>query len=104
MELSVIDNGAGIDWEKVKEKAKEMSLPCETAKDLEACLIADGLSTKGEVTTVSGRGIAMAAIKQTVSEFAGTIEVFSKKGHGTEFKFRLPLDHQLHKAGIKKAS
>jgi HPt (histidine-containing phosphotransfer) domain-containing protein len=104
MELSVKDNGQGIDWDKVREKAKAMSLPCSTASDLEACLFADGLSTKNEVTSVSGRGVGMAALKQAVSACGGTIKIISKRGQGTEFKFLLPIDAEKCKVSMKKAA
>jgi len=92
--ISINDNGAGINWEKVREKAQRMNLPCSTQADLEACLFADGLSTKDDVTTVSGRGIGMSAVKAAVSGFGGSISVVSAKGKGTEFKFTLPVQAQ----------
>jgi two-component system chemotaxis sensor kinase CheA len=104
MELSVEDNGCGIDWDRVKEIAIKMSLPCSTMKDLEACLFADGLSTKSEVTTLSGRGVGMAAVKQAIFDCGGTIDVISSKGQGTQFRFVLPMGQRLFKSSTRIAS
>ncbi|MCX6131333.1 MAG: ATP-binding protein, partial [Proteobacteria bacterium] len=93
--LSIKDNGVGINWDNVREKAKKMNLPCATQSDLEECLFADGLSTKDEVSSISGRGVGMAAVKEAVFDYGGTIKVISQKGQGTEFIFTLPMRLQL---------
>ena len=90
-EISMSDDGRGIDWDKVTEAAYKKGLPAETRSDLVDALFADGLSTASEVTDTSGRGVGMAAIKQAAMELDGHILVDSEPGKGTKFRFQFPI-------------
>ena len=89
--VSVRDNGNGINWDRIKEKAVSMGLRTDSKQDLENCLFADGLSTNDSVSSVSGRGVGMAAIKEAVLAEKGAITINSEANKGTEFVFTLPL-------------
>jgi two-component system, chemotaxis family, sensor kinase CheA len=89
--LEIADDGRGIDWRKVREKAITQGLPHETPADLEAAIFSDGISTKDEASEVSGRGVGMGALKQTCESLQGTLTLHSELGRGTRFSLRLPL-------------
>jgi len=84
------DDGAGVDWQRLAEKAKQQGLPHSTQKELEAALFADGVSTRTEITLVSGRGVGMSAVKDATLYLGGRIHVESTPGQGTAFEFRFP--------------
>jgi len=95
--LAVSDDGRGIDAAKVlriaeskgllsPEQAKNMSV-----EEVYGLLFRDSFSTKDEVSALSGRGVGLSAVKAEVERLGGAIEVDSKPGHGSKFKFRLPL-------------
>jgi signal transduction histidine kinase len=84
------DDGRGLNWARLAEKAKEKGLPHATQADLEAAVFADGVSTKEEVTQVSGRGVGMAAVRQVVQAMGGVISIRSETDAGTTFEFRFP--------------
>jgi two-component system chemotaxis sensor kinase CheA len=88
VELS--DDGRGIDWERVRKRADERSLPSQSQRDLEQALFSEGLSLKEKVTDVSGRGVGLAAVRTVVTAMSGRIELDSKLGRGTTFCFRFP--------------
>lgn len=88
--ITCTDDGAGIDWTTVARKAAERGLPAARHEDLVAALFADGLSTRTEVTSLSGRGVGLAAVQAAVQQLGGSIDVRSKTGLGTTFEFRLP--------------
>jgi two-component system chemotaxis sensor kinase CheA len=83
----VEDDGRGIDWEKVKLSAARMGLPNRTREDLVEVLFADGLTTRDEVSDLSGRGVGLAALRQSVSALHGLVSVDSVQGRGTTFRF-----------------
>jgi len=83
----VEDDGCGIDWEKVKASAERLGLPHRTREELVEVLFADGLTTRDEVTDLSGRGVGLAALRQSVSALHGVVSVDSVKGRGTTFRF-----------------
>jgi two-component system chemotaxis sensor kinase CheA len=83
----VEDDGRGIEWEQVKIKAASMGLPNRTHEELVEVLFADGLTTREEVTDLSGRGVGLAALRQSVSALNGVVEVDSTLGRGTTFRF-----------------
>lgn len=89
--LEVGDNGAGIDWERVRSKAQAAGLPHKTHNELVAALFADGISTRDEASEVSGRGVGLAAVKAACAEHGAEIGIDSKPNFGTRFLFRVPV-------------
>jgi chemotaxis protein histidine kinase CheA len=83
------DDGRGIDWEKVAQRAAGLGLPHATRADLEAALFADGVSTRSVATTTSGRGVGLAALREATLHMGGRIVVRSERNVGTSFEFRI---------------
>lgn len=96
LQLRLIDDGAGIDVERVRARAVESGmLPEAVAEDLPAervieYLFEPGLSTKDEVSEVSGRGVGMDAVKRQLESLGGQISVTSIPGAGTTMEIDLP--------------
>ncbi len=84
------DDGRGIDWARVRERAMERGLPADDRADLVAALFHDGLSTRDEATDTSGRGAGLGALAQAVEAMSGRIEVSSAPGQGTTFECYFP--------------
>lgn len=84
------DDGRGIDWARVSEKAKASGLAVATRKDLIEALFADGLSTRDAVTQNSGRGVGLAAVRTACQKLGGAVEVESEAGKGSLFRFVWP--------------
>lgn len=94
--IEVIDDGYGIDVEKVREKAIEKGLITReksdntTDENMIPYIFEAGFSTK-KVGKFSGRGIGMDVVAKTVKEFNGEIKVNTWKNKGTTFIISLPL-------------
>ncbi|MCK4864700.1 MAG: chemotaxis protein CheA [Gammaproteobacteria bacterium] len=93
--IEVIDDGAGLNEEKILVKAIEQGLITADA-DLEPARIHElillpGFSTADEVTDVSGRGVGMDVVVRNIRGLGGSLEVWSKPGQGSKFTIRLPL-------------
>jgi two-component system, chemotaxis family, sensor kinase CheA len=88
--IEVTDDGPGIDWTALAERARQRGLPHETHEDLVRALFSDSLSLKGSVSQFSGRGVGLAAIAEVVQDLAGEIQVESS-GSGTTVRIRVPL-------------
>jgi len=95
--IEVEDDGAGIQIERVKNKAvakgiitaKEAEeMTAEQAVDL---LFSPGFSTAENITDVSGRGVGLDVVKSKIESLNGEIQVDSKPGQGTKFVVKLPL-------------
>ncbi len=95
--IVVEDDGRGIDIEKVKKKALEKGLVTEdklekmSEKELLFLIFNPGFSTAERVSEVSGRGVGMDVVANTVSSFRGTIDVESVRGKGTKIMMSFPL-------------
>jgi two-component system chemotaxis sensor kinase CheA len=90
--VAIEDDGRGIAWERVRERAREAGLPHESRADLKKALFVEGISTVDEVTEFSGRGIGLAAVRAACEERGGSIAVESEPGRGTSFVFRFPRE------------
>tara|TARA_Y100000815_G_scaffold260411_1_gene271740 strand:+ start:1687 stop:3684 length:1998 start_codon:yes stop_codon:yes gene_type:complete len=93
--ISVSDDGAGLDAERIRAKAEESGLIAPDAKlsdhELFQYIFHPGFSTAKEITSVSGRGVGMDVVKRAIEGLRGTIELTSKPGEGTKATLRLPL-------------
>jgi signal transduction histidine kinase len=88
LSISVRDDGAGVDWEAVRRKARMLGLPHETRHELTEALFSHGFSLREQVSEISGRGVGLAALRQVVSDLGGSITIESEKGAGATFHFR----------------
>jgi len=93
--IEIADNGRGIDWARVRDRARAAGLLYSSTADLEAALFADGVSTKDDVTEVSGRGVGLAALRQVCQMLGGSIAIHSDLGRGTRLTIRVPISAQL---------
>ena len=91
--LEFADDGHGIDWEKLRRKSEELGYQVGLLeKDRIKLLFLDGVSTRDEVTKMSGRGVGMAAVYEECKKLGGEIYVDSAPGIGTSFRFVFPED------------
>lgn len=93
--ITVSDNGAGLNLEKIYKKALEKGLISEKEempeKDIANLIFLPGFSTADKVTDISGRGVGMDVVKKALNSLGGLIDIKTKKGEGTSFIIRLPL-------------
>jgi two-component system chemotaxis sensor kinase CheA len=89
--IELADDGRGINWARLREKAAGLGAPAATEADLIAALFTDGISTRDEVSEISGRGVGLGAVRAACESMGGRIEVESAIGIGTTFRFRFPL-------------
>lgn len=94
--ITVSDDGAGIDPEKILAKARKQGILTKpeseyTEREIQNLILLPGFSTNEVVTEYSGRGVGMDVVKSNVEKCGGTIIVDSKKGVGTNFIIKIPL-------------
>jgi two-component system chemotaxis sensor kinase CheA len=85
--VAIEDDGAGVPWELVRAKAAARGLPHTTRDELVEALFADRLSTRDHVTTLSGRGVGLGAVREAIRKLGGRVEVDSLPGRGARFAF-----------------
>ena len=102
--IKVIDDGAGINVEKVKAKAEKVGIVTEglTETEIKNLVFAQGFSTNEAVTDISGRGVGMDVVKTKISSLGGTVDLQSEEGVGSTFVIRLPLTLQIIQALLVK--
>lgn len=93
--IEVEDDGRGLNREAILARARERRLTASpeslTPGQIDALIFEPGFSTAQEVTEISGRGVGLDVVKQTVERLRGKIEVASRPGAGCRFTLRLPL-------------
>jgi two-component system chemotaxis sensor kinase CheA len=95
--IEISDDGRGIDTDKVRREAVKRGLIAEgKAKDLVdeqvySFLFIPGFSTSETITEVSGRGVGLDVVRETILKLKGMVQVDSKLGQGSRFTIKLPL-------------
>lgn len=106
--IEIIDDGNGIDVQRVRETIAEKGLrsmaEIERMSDDDAIkfIFAPGFSTKKQVSAISGRGVGMDVVKTNISKLGGTIEIKTEFGKGTRFSIKLPLTLVIYAALLVK--
>ncbi len=96
LRLRIEEDGRGIDIEALRARAIERGVILEmVAEDLPAervreLIFEPGISTRVDVTDISGRGVGMDAVKKSIEGLGGTIRTESEAGRGTAFELDLP--------------
>jgi len=100
--LRLIDDGRGIDLERVKAKAIERGLMSEEAnlsdRDIMQFILHAGFTTAESVTQISGRGVGMDVVHSEIKQLGGAMSINSRWGEGTEFTVRLPFTVSVNRA------
>lgn len=91
LKISISDDGQGINWDRVRQRAMSFGLEHHSQERLVDALFHDGLSTSEMVTELSGRGVGLSAVRQACSQVNGTITVESSQRAGTAFVFTFDL-------------
>ncbi|MDR1837107.1 MAG: response regulator [Treponema sp.] len=97
MKIVISDDGRGIDHEKIRQKAVQEGLLTEAAaaslskEELTNFIFQSGFSTSGKVSSVSGRGVGMDVVRESIEALKGSIIVDSVWGKGTAFTIMVPL-------------
>jgi two-component system chemotaxis sensor kinase CheA len=95
--IEISDDGAGIDAEKVRQRALSQGLlKAEQAARLTESetldlILQPGFSTAEEITELSGRGVGLDVVQSVLGRLKGTVEIETAPGRGTTFRLRLPL-------------
>ncbi len=106
--ITVADDGRGIDTARVAERARVRGLlgpdePLDDARLLRV-LCAPGFSTRDTADPISGRGVGLDAVMQTVRELGGTLALTNQPGQGACFRLELPLTLAIIDALIVRVS
>ncbi|HYI47002.1 MAG TPA: chemotaxis protein CheA [Allosphingosinicella sp.] len=95
--IEVADDGRGIDGDALVRKARAAGLlTAEQAEKLSAAqktalVFAAGLSTAGEVTAISGRGVGMDVVRANIERIGGVVDIDSRAAQGVRLAIRVPL-------------
>lgn len=108
--IEIIDDGRGIDVQRIRDKAREKGLvdeqTLERMPDDEALQLVflPGLSTAKTITNVSGRGVGMDVVRSTLAQFGGGVHLSSELGKGTRLRLSLPLSMAVNHVMIVESN
>ncbi|MDI7863374.1 chemotaxis protein CheA [Rhizobiaceae bacterium n13] len=93
--IELADDGAGINRERVKQKAIDNDLIAADAnltdEEIDNLIFLPGFSTADKISDISGRGVGMDVVKRSIQALGGRISISSRPGHGSVFTMSLPL-------------
>jgi len=105
--IELADDGAGIDFAQIRERAVAQGVVAADVTPTEAqlveCLFLPGFSTATRVTQISGRGIGMDVVRNEVAALGGRVEVSTMLGKGTRFVLTMPLTLAVAQAVLVRA-
>jgi two-component system chemotaxis sensor kinase CheA len=92
--LDISDDGQGLDFDRLTQKAVTMGIIEKNAtlseQDAINLIFQSGVSTANEVSEISGRGVGMDVVKRAIEGMGGSIKVVSQKGKGSTFTIAIP--------------
>lgn len=97
IELSIIDDGGGMDADVLRGIAVKRGLMDDEAasrlsnKECYNLIFAPGFSTKEKISDISGRGVGMDVVKTAINQLNGSIDIDSEMGKGTKIIIKVPL-------------
>ncbi|MBY0355126.1 MAG: chemotaxis protein CheA [Rickettsiales bacterium] len=93
--LEISDDGAGLNRERILQKAREKGLVAADASlsddEIDQLIFLPGFSTAEKVSNISGRGVGMDVVKRNIASMGGTVHLRSRPGLGSTFTVFLPL-------------
>ncbi len=93
--IELADDGAGINRERVRQKAIDNDLIAADAnlsdEEIDNLIFLPGFSTADKISDISGRGVGMDVVKRSIQALGGRINITSKPGQGSVFTMSLPL-------------
>lgn len=108
IQLTLSDDGRGIQLEKVRQKAIEKGLiqaqDTLSVEQIHDLLFQPGFSTAQQVSSISGRGVGLDAVRANVDLLGGEVWLTSAEGQGTTFHLRLPQTLATTRAFLLKVS
>ena len=107
VEISVLDDGEGLDFSSIRSRARERNLLDEDRMDdrdyLSGLIFEPGFSTRTSVDAVSGRGVGMDVVASEVSRLRGSVRIDSKPQQGTEIRIHIPLTSMIEQILLLRA-
>ena len=97
IELAIVDDGGGMDPDKLRAIAVKRGLMDEDAasrlsnKECFNLIFAPGFSSKEQISDISGRGVGMDVVKTAINTLNGSIDIDSEMGKGTKITIKVPL-------------
>ena len=105
--LTVSDDGGGLNYKRIREKAVEAGLLAPDVdlpdSQLAQFIFMAGFSTASEVTQIAGRGVGMDVVRNEITSLGGRVEISSSPGRGTAFTISLPLTLAVTQAVMVRA-
>jgi two-component system chemotaxis sensor kinase CheA len=95
--IEIRDDGAGLNTERIKQKAIEKNLvsPEKLAlmseQEIHRLIFAPGFSTAEQITNISGRGVGMDVVRSNIEKIGGQVDIYSTQGQGSTIKIKIPL-------------
>ncbi|HEX3096883.1 MAG TPA: Hpt domain-containing protein [Usitatibacter sp.] len=105
--LTIADDGAGLNFPRIREKAIQAGLLAPDVElpdaQLAQFIFMSGFSTAAEVNQIAGRGVGMDVVKNEITSLGGRVEIASTSGRGATFTISLPLTLAVTQAVMLRA-
>lgn len=107
--ITIEDDGAGINLDKISHRLQEMGFSPEQIQQMSPHQLVNhifdaGFSTADQVTELSGRGVGMDVVRTNLHEIGGEIQVTTKRGEGTKFTLTVPFNSSILRVMIVESA
>ncbi|MDG1959831.1 MAG: response regulator [Candidatus Binatia bacterium] len=107
VEIRVQDDGAGLDFNSIRNRARERKILDESRSSdpdyLSGLIFEPGFSTQETADTVSGRGVGMDVVASEVARLRGSVTIQAEREQGTEIRIHIPLTSMIEQILLLRA-
>lgn len=107
--IALADDGRGVDPDRIRQRLLDTGQDARRVQSLDQAALLDqlfaaGFTTASQLSELSGRGVGLDLVRQSLHEIGGSVRISSQRGHGTSFQLLVPVSRAVVRSVVVKVA